>query len=66
VRIDDVLRHRMYFEDYRNEQMDMRLYEKLEKNASTCLDCSAPCTGACPYGIRIQDRMIGAHELLAG
>jgi len=64
LRIDDVLRHRMYFEDYRNEQMAMRLYEKLEKNASVCLDCSAPCTGACPYGIQIQDRMIGAHELL--
>jgi hypothetical protein len=66
VRIDDVLRHRMYFEDYRNEQMAMRLYDKLEKNASVCLDCSAPCTGACPYGIQIQDRMIGAHELLTG
>ncbi|MBW2383339.1 MAG: aldo/keto reductase [Deltaproteobacteria bacterium] len=64
VRIDDVLRHRMYFEDYRNEQMAMRLYEKLEKNASVCLDCSAPCTGSCPYGIQIQERMLGAHELL--
>jgi len=64
LRIDDVLRHRMYFEDYRNEQMAMQLYSKLERNASVCVECSAPCTGACPYGIRIQDRMIGAHELL--
>jgi len=63
--IDDVLRHRMYFEDYRSERQAIDLYAKLEKNASVCAGCSAPCTGACPLGIPIQARMVGAHQLLS-
>jgi predicted aldo/keto reductase-like oxidoreductase len=62
--IDDVLRHRMYFEDYGDQKEAMRLYAQLEKNAAVCASCSAPCTGACPIGVNIQERMIGAHELL--
>ena len=62
--INDVLRHRMYFEDYRSERQGIDLYAKLEKNASVCASCSAPCTGACPFGIQIQERMVGAHEML--
>jgi hypothetical protein len=62
--IHDVLRHRMYFEDYGWEKEGMRLYSKLGKNASVCASCSAPCLGTCPQGIQIQDRMTGAHELL--
>jgi aryl-alcohol dehydrogenase-like predicted oxidoreductase len=62
--INDVLRHRMYFEDYGREKEAMRLYGKLEKNASVCVGCSAPCAGACPLGVAIQDRVTGAHELL--
>jgi predicted aldo/keto reductase-like oxidoreductase len=62
--IDDVLRHRMYFEDYGDQKEAMRLYAQLEKNASVCVSCSAPCAGACPIGLSIQERMIGAHELL--
>jgi predicted aldo/keto reductase-like oxidoreductase len=62
--IDDVLRHRMYFEDYGDEKEAMRLYARLERNASVCATCSAPCAGACPIGVNIQERMIGAHELL--
>jgi uncharacterized protein len=62
--IHDVLRHRMYFEDYGDQKEAMRLYARLEKNASVCASCSAPCTGVCPIGVPIQERMIGAHELL--
>ena len=62
--INDVLRHRMYFEDYRSERQAIELYAQLERNASACASCSAPCTGACPFGIPIQQKMIGAHELL--
>jgi len=65
VAINDVLRHRMYFEDYRSERQAIDLYAGLERNASVCAECSAPCTGSCPLGIRIQDRMVGAHELLS-
>jgi predicted aldo/keto reductase-like oxidoreductase len=62
--INDVLRHRMYFEDYRSERQAVDLYAGLERNASVCASCSAPCLGSCPYGIQIQERMVGAHELL--
>jgi predicted aldo/keto reductase-like oxidoreductase len=62
--VDDVLRHRMYFEDYGDQKEAMRLYARLEKNASVCASCSAPCIGACPIGVNIQERMVGAHELL--
>ena len=65
VGINDVLRHRMYFEDYRSERQAIELYAALDRNASVCASCSAPCTGSCPLGIRIQDRMVGAHELLS-
>jgi predicted aldo/keto reductase-like oxidoreductase len=61
--IDDVLRHRMYFEQGAEKEA-MRLYAKLERNASVCAGCAAPCTGGCPDGIPIQERMAGAHDLL--
>jgi predicted aldo/keto reductase-like oxidoreductase len=64
LRVHDVLRHRMYFEDYGWEKEAMRLYAKLEKKASACASCSAPCAGACPAGVSIQERMSTAHQLL--
>ena len=62
--INDVLRHRMYFEDYGDQKEAMQLYAALDKRADACLTCSAPCTGACPENVAIQTRMIGAHEKL--
>ena len=62
--IHDVLRQRMYFEDYGWEKEAMRLYGALAKNATVCATCPAPCLGSCPVGVPIQERMIGAHELL--
>jgi ferredoxin len=62
--VHDVLRHRMYFEDYGWEKEAMRLYGQLEKNASVCAGCAAPCAGSCPVGIPIQERALGAHDLL--
>ena len=62
--IHDILRHRMYFEDYGDEKEAMRLYAQLEKNASVCAGCAAPCAGSCPVGIPIQERLTGAHDLL--
>ncbi|MBW2390775.1 MAG: hypothetical protein JRG89_20420, partial [Deltaproteobacteria bacterium] len=60
----DVLRQRMYFEDYGVEKHAMSLYADLKVDASACLGCSAPCNGSCPLGISIQQRTTGAHELL--
>lgn len=64
VPIHDVLRHRMYFEDYRSEKQAMELYARLDVNASACAGCSAPCLGSCPLGIPIPERTQAAHELL--
>ena len=65
VPIHDVLRHRMYFEDYRSEKQAMELYSKLEVDASACTGCAAPCLGSCPLGIPIPERTKGAHDLLS-
>src|SRR5438477_11434111 len=63
--IDDVLRYRMYFEDYRDEKEAMRLYARLgERDASHCIGCPAPCAGACPHGVPIQEKMLAAHAQL--
>lgn len=62
--IHDVLRQRMYFEDYGREKEALRLYAALPKNAAACASCSAPCLGSCPIGVSIQERMAGAHRLL--
>ena len=64
VPIDDVLRHRMYFEDYGREKSAMQQYAGLVRNAEACLGCAAPCAGACPDGIAIQQRTTEAHRLL--
>jgi len=63
--VNDVLRYRMYFEDYGLEKRGIQSYAKLGNNASACLGCAAPCTGHCPVGISIQQRMLEAHELLS-
>ncbi len=64
LRVHDVLRYRMYFEDYGWEKEGMRLYAALDQKASVCASCSAPCAGACPVGIPIRERALGAHDLL--
>jgi len=63
--IHDVLRFRMYFEDYGWEKEGIQQYSKLgASNAAVCASCPAPCANACPLGIDIRDRMAGAHDLL--
>ena len=64
VPIPDVLRHRMYFEDYGWEKIAIEQYSRLETNASACSGCSAPCLASCPLGIHISERTEGAHRLL--
>ncbi len=62
--IHDVLRYRMYYEDYGWQSEGLRRYAALAKDASVCASCSAPCLGSCPVGIPIPERMTGAHEML--
>ena len=62
--IHDVLRHRMYFEDYGWEKIALEGYAKLARDASACAECTGPCLGSCPIGVRIPERTRGAHDLL--
>jgi len=63
--IHDVLRYRMYAEDYGWRREGARLYAQLEPNASVCTSCSAPCLGSCPIGVPIAERTRDAHRLLS-
>lgn len=62
--INDILRYRMYFKDYGWEKEGMRHYAKLDRNASVCASCSAPCAGQCPIGVPIREKMMDAHRQL--
>jgi predicted aldo/keto reductase-like oxidoreductase len=64
IAINDVLRYRMYFEDYGQEKEGMRLYAALDRKADRCLACPAPCEPTCPVDIPIRTRMLGADRLL--
>ncbi len=62
--IHDIMRFRMYFRDYGWQKHGMQEYAKLERDASICVDCAAPCANACPIGVPIQEKMLDAHSLL--
>ncbi len=63
--IDDVLRFKMYFEDYGDEREAMRQYAKLEVQADVCTGCAAPCANACPFDVPIPEATAAAHRMLS-
>jgi len=62
--VNDVLRWRMYAKDYGWPEEGRLRYASLEKNASTCVTCPAPCRSACPHGVPIRATMLDAHAVL--
>ena len=65
VPISDVLRHKMYFEDYGAERMAMERYAKLSINAAACTTCAdQACMSACTYGLPIPELTRRAHAEL--
>jgi aryl-alcohol dehydrogenase-like predicted oxidoreductase len=62
--VNDVLRHRMYARDYGWREEGVRRYAELSANAAACVTCPAPCTGACPIGVPIREKMLDAHRVL--
>ena len=65
VQIADVLRHKMYFEDYGAERMAMEGYARLAHNAAACAGCAHQrCLGSCPYGLPVPELTRRAHRLL--
>ena len=54
VPISDVLRTRMYAEDYGDLALARRELAQLESDASACLSCAhQACAGSCPHGLDI-------------
>ena len=66
VPIWDILRYKMYFENYKNEKYAMEKYYRLpeSRTAAACTDCPAPCEDSCTYNIPIRERLLEAHTQL--
>jgi predicted aldo/keto reductase-like oxidoreductase len=65
VPVSTIMRYAYYYEGQGHEKFAMQKYAGLGgADASACQTCSAPCTGACPYGVDIQPQMLQAHSLL--
>jgi predicted aldo/keto reductase-like oxidoreductase len=66
VPIHDILRYRLYFNNYGREKYAMSLYAGLseKRNASQCRSCSGPCETSCPYNVAIRSKLAQAHSEL--
>jgi predicted aldo/keto reductase-like oxidoreductase len=66
VPVADILRYKMYFEDYGEEKFAMQRYALVPAGArpSRCAGCAAPCEAACPYGLRVRERLSEADRQL--
>jgi predicted aldo/keto reductase-like oxidoreductase len=66
VPVADILRYKMYFEDYGEEKFAMQRYRLVpaETRPSRCEGCAAPCEAACPYGLRVRERLSEADRQL--
>lgn len=63
--VSTIMRYAYYFSGQGREKEAMSKYARLaDGNGSTCMSCSAPCTGACPHGLDIRANLITAHSLL--
>ena len=67
VAVNDVLRYAMYFENYGIEKEAIRYYAELApgQKALACSQCPGPCQSACPYGLKVKDKLIHSHEILS-
>ncbi|MBN2170395.1 MAG: aldo/keto reductase [Candidatus Krumholzibacteriota bacterium] len=63
--VSRIMRYGYYFVTQRQEKRALRKYAALDRDASRCLACDAPCAGACPHGVAIQPAMVRAHEMLS-
>src|SRR5437867_5031685 len=65
VPIADVLRTRMYAQDYGDMRLARSEYALLGAGAAACLTCTAqPCAGACPHGLPIHTLLAPVHRML--
>ncbi len=67
VSIADVLRTRMYAEDYGDLALARRELAELSTDASACLSCAHQvCAGSCPHGLDIPALTRRAQRAIAG
>ena len=67
VPIPEVLRTRMYAEDYADPDLGREDYARLGAGASACTSCaSRACLDACPFGIDVPELTQRTHSLLRG
>ncbi len=64
VPIGEILRARMYAQDYGNLAKARATYAGLGAGASACLGCSGPCLAACPYDLAVPELTAATHDLL--
>ena len=66
VPIPDILRYRLYFNNYGREKYAMSLYKQLpdSHNAAMCSDCSGICESACSFNLAIRTKLLRAHDEL--
>lgn len=66
VAVSDVMRYKMYFQDYGREKQAIQHYAALqkEKKPLNCVSCPGFCGTACPYGLKVKEDLIAAHDIL--
>jgi predicted aldo/keto reductase-like oxidoreductase len=66
VPIHDILRYRLYFNNYGREKYAMTRYSSLpsSRNAAGCASCDGSCTASCPFGLPVRDKLVQAHSEL--
>jgi predicted aldo/keto reductase-like oxidoreductase len=66
VPVHDILRYRLYFNNYGREKYAMGMYAALpeSRRAGQCASCQGHCTSSCPYGIDVRSKLVRAHEEL--
>lgn len=67
VPIAEVLRTRMYAEDYGDLALARAEYAQLSAGAAACLSCAhRACTGSCPHGLSLPDLLQRAERAIVG
>jgi predicted aldo/keto reductase-like oxidoreductase len=64
VPIADILRYERYASDYGERYRARLLYAALDKQGDSCIACGT-CLPYCPQGLRIPEKLAGAHRILS-
>lgn len=68
VRIADILRFSMYYQEYQQENRAVESYANLvaSERAAHCLHCAGFCEAACNYDLPVKSLLLKAHGALSG